>query len=78
MRYQIGAGRVDDDEIVRLLHGADGLGKSSKLLRFDLVEPHAEAARDAEMTRMLEFDTGARGPIAPILNVMAEAALAGI
>src|SRR5579863_3167894 len=63
---------------MRLLHRADSLGKGGELLRFDLVQSRAEAARDAEMTRMFEFDAGARGPIATILNVMGKAALAGV
>src|SRR4029079_10412956 len=74
----VGAGRVDDDEIVRLLDRADRLGKARELDRLVLVELERGAARDAEMHRHLELDSGMPGPAAPVLDVMGEALLARV
>jgi len=74
----VGARRIDDDEVVAALDGADRLGESGEFLGFDLVEPQSEAARDTLMHRDFQLDAGALGPIAPIVDVMGEAFLARI
>ena len=58
----IGARRIDDDEIVGLLDRAHRFGKGREFLRFDFVEPHAEAARDAKMHGNFELGAGALAP----------------
>ena len=61
-----------------LLDRADRFGEGAEFLRLDFIEPHAEAACDAKMPRMLKLDAGPRGPVAPVFNVMCKAALTGV
>ena len=52
--------------------------KAREFLRLDLLDPGAEAARDAKMPRMVEFEPGAGRPVAPIVDIVREAALARV
>ena len=74
----VGARRVDDDEIVRVLDRGDGVGEAGEFLRLVLVDLEAVAARDAEMRRQFESELRPLRPGAPVADVMGEAALARV
>ena len=61
-----------------LLDGAYRLGKGGEFLRLDLFDSGTETTRHAKMPRMIERDPGAGRPVAPIFDIMREAALAGV
>jgi hypothetical protein len=61
-----------------LLDRAYRFGKSGKFLRFDFVEPQAEAACNAKMLGNVELDAGALGPVATVFDVMGETFLTGV
>ena len=62
----VGAGGVDNDEIVGALDRTDRFGERAKLLGLDFVEPQAEPACDAIVNRKIELDAGTRRPVAAV------------
>jgi hypothetical protein len=74
----VGAGRIDDHEVVGALDRADRLRKASEFDRLVLVELELRAACDAEMHRHLQVDAGAPGPGPAVLDVVGEALLPGV
>jgi len=76
--HQIGvvAGRIDHNDVVRMLDGAYSLGEAGELLRLVCFEGGRLAALHAVVRRQLECN--ARGPGAAVLNVVGEALLAAV
>src|SRR4051794_24245585 len=70
--------RIDDDEIERPLHRADGVHELQELRRFIVGDLHAVAKLDAAMHGEFEIEAGAASPSAPVTDVARKTLLAAI